>query len=188
MVLLAAGVALRFPGPLATVLTAVVLAACPGRAREGDEAATDTAIAVAGAAAQAGPAADEPPVELLSPELRRACTAVTEYWRSYPGAITRRFDSTLTRPRSNALVDACWVILRLEEDPVREPVFRVPYVAAGWLPIYEFDADGPDGRSRVYQLDPVRCLVDERWDGGNPADTAYVPAPWFEQHIACYRR
>ncbi|HEX9166477.1 MAG TPA: hypothetical protein VF862_11250 [Gemmatimonadales bacterium] len=164
------------------------VAGCAGRGPDVDEIATDTAATATAAGAQAPPEAEDPPVERLAPEIRRACASVTEYWRGVPGAVTRRFDSTLTRPRSSALADACWVSLRLEEDPVRAPEFRVPYIAAGWLPIYEFDADGPDGRARVYQLDPVRCLVQERWDGGNPGDTTYVPAPWFEQHVACYRR
>jgi hypothetical protein len=187
MVLLAAGVALRFPGPLATVLAALVLAACPGRAAEGNEAATDTANAAVGAP-QAAPTPEEAPVELLSPPIRQACAAVAEYWRPYPGVTARRFDSTVTRPRGSAVADACWVLTRVAEDPVRDPEFRVPFVAAGWLPVYEFDADGPDGRSRVYQLDPVHCLVRERWDGGSATDTAYVPAAWFEQQVACYRR
>lgn len=79
-------------------------------------------------------------------------------------------------------------MIRLEDDPVRSPEFRVPFVASGWLPLYEFDADGKDGRSRVYQLDPVRCYIEERWDGGNDDDTTDVPATWFEQRIACHRR
>jgi hypothetical protein len=86
------------------------------------------------------------------------------------------------------MADACWVVIRLEDDPVRNPELRVPFVAAGWLPLYEFDADGKDGRSRVLQLNPVRCYIEERWDGGSDADTTYVPAPWFEQRVACYRR
>jgi len=161
---------------------------CAGREPGAEAAATDTATTATAAAAQAGPEADDPPVERLSPEIRRACAAVVEYWRPYPGVTTRRFDSTMTRPRSSAATDACWVLTRVADDPVRGPEFRVPFVATGWLPIYEFDADGPDGRSRVYQLHPVHCLVQERWDGTSATDTAYVPAPWFEQHVACYRR
>lgn len=162
--------------------------ACARRDPDPGDLATDTATALTAAAAQAAPAADDPPVELLSAEIRRACTSGAEYWRSYPGATTRRFDSTLTRSRSTAMADACWVVIRLEDDPVRSPEPRVPFVAAGWLPLYEFDADGKDGRSRVYQLDPVHCLVEERWDDGDDADSTYVPAPWFEQRVACYRR
>jgi hypothetical protein len=54
--------------------------------------------------------------------------------------------------------------------------------------VLEFDADGPDGQSRVYQLEPVRCQVNEHWDGGDDADTTSVPAPWFEQDVACWKR
>jgi hypothetical protein len=113
---------------------------------------------------------------------------MADYWHIHPGAITRQFDSTVALPRGGPVTNACWVAVRLEEDREREPDFRVPFIAAGWLPIYEFDADGPDGRSRVYQLDPVRCWASERWDGGDEADSTYVPVPWFEQRVACYKR
>lgn len=162
--------------------------ACAGRDPGAEAAASDTATTAITAAAQSVPEADDPPVELLSPEIRRACASAAEYWRPYPGVTARRFDSTLTRPRGIAMADACWVVIRLEDDPVRSPELRVPFVAAGWLPLYEFDADGKDGRSRVYQLDPVRCYIEERWDGGTDADTTSVPASWFEQRVACYRR
>lgn len=161
---------------------------CAGRDPDANGMVADSAGAPGRAAAPAAVETEEPPVDLLSPGIRRACASVTEYWRGYPGAVTRQFDSTLTRPRSTAMADGCWIVIRLEDDPVRPAEFRVPFVAAGWLPMYEFDADGPDGRSRVYQLDPVHCLVQERWDGGNPGDTTYVQVPWFEQHVACYRR
>lgn len=168
------------------LLLAAALAACDRRAADAGDATADTVTAAG--AAEAGPVTEDPPLELLSPAIRRACASVAAYWHNQPGVAMRQFDSTVTLPRGGPVTDACWVMVRLEEDRDREPEFRVPFVAAGWLPVYEFDADGPDGRSRVYQLDPVRCWAEERWDGGDDADSTYVPAEWFEQHVACYRR
>lgn len=168
-------------------LALLALGACADRTPEGDLPA-DTAGPATTAAASAGLAEEDPPLELLSPEIRQACAAAADYWRSQPGATVRRFDSTATRPRSAALTDACWVRVRLDDDRGRDTDFRVPFAAAGWLPVYEFDADGKDGRSRVWQLNPVWCWVEERWDGGSDTDTSYVPAVWFEQSVACYRR
>jgi hypothetical protein len=172
--------------PTAAVAFSALLAGC-GLVPARDTPAADTVVAEAAAP-------ELPPVEtvtVLHPEVRRACGAAAAYWEAEPLVAIRSFDSVFTLPRSTSMTDACFVSVRLDEDRERstdEDRPRVPFVASGWLPVYEFDADGKDGRSRVYQLDPVRCLVEERWDGGDDADSTYVPARWFEQLIVCWRR
>lgn len=172
--------------PTAAVAFSGLLGAC-GLVPARDPQAADTAAAVASAP-------ELPPEEtptVRHPEVRRACAAATVYWRAEPRIAIRSFDSVFTLPRSASVTDACFVAVRLEDDPTQpgdSDQQRVPFVASGWLPVIEFDADGKDGRSRVYQLDPVRCLVAERWDGGDDEDSTYVPAPWFEQLVACWRR
>lgn len=141
----------------------------------------------AAAAAMPEPAPPEEPIELLTPELRRACAAVATYWRADPGAGIRALDSVVTRPADRRTADACWVIVRLEGDHT-DGEFLVPFAASGWLPVHEHDADGPGMRSRVWQLDPVRCLVVERWRVMAPSDTVAPVMPWFEQATACFRR
>ena len=128
-------------------------------------------------------------MDLLAREVRQACGKVSAYWARHPTAAVRAFDSVVTLPRSRSTTDACWVTVRIEEDTERSgdgP--RVPFAAAGWVQLWEYQADGPDGSSAVFQLVPVRCLVEERWDGGDDSDSSYVPAPWFEQRVACWRR
>jgi hypothetical protein len=133
----------------------------------------------------------EPPPDLLAPEVRQACVALSRYWSHDPLATRRSFDSTVTLPGTRSTTDACWVRVRVEDirrlapSPGGEP--RVPFSASGWLPLLEFDADGPDGQSRVYQHELVRCQVTEHWDGGDDADTTYVPALWFDQEVACWK-
>jgi hypothetical protein len=172
--------------PTAAVAFSALLAAC-GLIPARDAQVTDTATTVA-AAPELLP---EETAAVLHPEVRRACASAAAYWRAEPRIAMRSFDSVLTLPRSASVTDACFVTLRLEDDPLQpwdSDQQRVPFVASGWLSVYEFDADGKDGRSRVYQLDPVRCQVAERWDGGDDEDSTYVPAPWFEQSVACWRR
>lgn len=169
--------------PRWSVLVAAVLG-CAGPAPEAAEAVGS------GQASGADPAdipMPEEPVELLTPEIRRACAGVAQYWQGDPAASVRTLDSVVTRPREARTTDACWVMVRIEDDRGTEEA-RVPFAAAGWLALPEFDVDGSSGRSRVWQLDPVRCLVTERWDAAPSADTLVLATPWFEQAVACFRR
>ena len=165
----------------------LLLASC-GVARQ--EAATaDSTSAVAGSSAAPEDTVPPPPIELLAHEVRQACDRVGAYWARHPGAVLHTFDSTVTLPRSRSTTDACWVAVRIEDDVERSAgELRVPFISAGWARLWEFQADGPDGSSAVFQLVPVRCLVEERWDGGDDSDSTYVPARWFEQRVACWRR
>jgi hypothetical protein len=179
-------------GLLRLMVLAALAAGCGAFGRRG--ASTDSPAA--DSAVPSGPMLTElpaePPPDLLAREVRQACAAVAGYWSHDPQAVVTGHDSTITMPGTHSTADACWVRVRVEDvrrlapSPQGEP--RVPFGASGWLRIIEFDADGPDGQSTVYQLDPVRCLVSEHWDGGDDADTTYVPAPWFEQEVACWKR
>lgn len=155
-----------------------------------DAATVDSAAVVADSgASQAADTIPLPPVYRFAREVRQACDRVSAYWAQHPGAVRRAFDSVVTLPRSRSTTDACWVAIRIEEDTERsEAEPRVPFISSGWARLWEFQADGPDGTSAVFQLVPVRCLVEERWDGGDDSDTTYVPARWFEQRVACWRR
>lgn len=169
---------------LRLMILAAMTAACVPPAPEGTE---DEPLGGPDGGTVADLPRPEEPIELLTPEIRRACASVVSYWRADPGASVRTLDSAVTRPAEGRPADACWVMVRREDDAGSEDA-RVPFAAAGWLPLHEFDSDAPDRRSRVWQLDPVRCLVTERWYIASPADTLSVMPPWFEQAVACFRR
>lgn len=169
---------------MTTLLSACVIQG--GEQGAVDSTAADSAAAVADVPDSLG----EP--EYLDPllrEVRVACEKVAAYWTRHPAAAVRGFDSIVTIPRSRNTTDACLVTVRLEDDADRDAGDpRVPFASSGWARLWEFEADGPGGRSAVFQLVPVRCLVEERWDGGDDADSTYLPTPWFEQRVACWRR
>lgn len=167
---------------------AALLCACAvprGQQEQADSTAADTAAA-------AGTVVPDTITESVDPllrEVRLACDRVTAYWGQHPGATVRSYDSVMVIPRSRNTADACMVAVRVEEDGGGGAGdLRAPFASSGWARLWEFEADGPDGRSAVFQLVPVRCLVEERWDGGDDADDTYLPAPWFEQRVACWRR
>jgi hypothetical protein len=59
--------------------------------------------------------------------------------------------------------------------------------ARGWLDHTTISADGPDGTIQGVRRSGVTCLVEGRWDGGDDADTTYVPSDTMEVHFACTR-
>ena len=57
----------------------------------------------------------------------------------------------------------------------------------GWVRLVRTMADGPDGESAAYQRALVRCYVSDSWDGGDDADSTYVPGTWYQQETWCWR-
>jgi hypothetical protein len=52
--------------------------------------------------------------------------------------------------------------------------------AAGWVDDWNYSADGPDGGVMGLVCRRFLCVVEGRWDGGDPTDTTYVPPPGCE--------
>lgn len=59
--------------------------------------------------------------------------------------------------------------------------------AEGWRLLLAYMADGPDGSTAGFEVGPVLCIVEGRWDGGDDADPTYVPAPGYELAVGCFR-
>lgn len=164
------------------LLGALAWAACGGM---------DGRQEVAGDGTQEGPPPEdvEEPVDPLPGTVRTACGVAARYWNGHPAAQIRTYDSLVTVPGDGgSLRDACLVEVVLHESRDPEAAVRTPFTASGWFAVYEFDADGPATRSRVYQDDPVRCHVAERWDAGIPGDSTLAPVSRFSQRTTCWRR
>ena len=52
--------------------------------------------------------------------------------------------------------------------------------AAGWVDDWNYSADGQDGTVMGFVCRQFLCVVEGRWDGGDPTDTTYVPPPGCE--------
>lgn len=48
-----------------------------------------------------------------------------------------------------------------------------------------YSADGPDGSIISFRRNSVMCLVTGSWDGGDDADSSYVPAPGYGVDVTC---
>ena len=60
---------------------------------------------------------------------------------------------------------------------------------AGWQAADSlYSADGPDGSMRGFIKADTLCLRAETWDGGDDADSTYVPGPDFSLTLTCAPR
>ena len=171
-------------------LVAVVAIACGDRAG----AAGRDSVAVPPIQAKSGRAA----AGTLPAEVRAACAEVAASWRPVPSIALREIadssvedfsaDSGRTRHACAVTVDdpvAFADSARVgKSGPARSDYWR-SFARAGWIQL-RYSADGPDGSETQYQRGRVRCLLDERWDGGDDSDSTYVPSPYYEQNTSCW--
>ncbi len=187
---------------LAAALLGAALIACGGGSA-GKTAADTTAARPAAlqpesaAPVPATPAAAAMPLN-VAPEARAVCAAVARFWGKFDSTQVRQTDSTTAPYASDTTVAACVVLTYQEhgnrtDAPVDTAAQRLEYALAlvrgagqGWVPLYRFQADGPDGGSMAYQRGRVRCLVERGVDGGDDSDTTYVPADWFKEQTTCW--
>ncbi len=57
--------------------------------------------------------------------------------------------------------------------------------ARGWIRDIAYDADGPDGTSFALRSREALCVIQGNWDGGDDADSTYVPAPGHGIAVTC---
>lgn len=183
------------------VLPWIAVAVCGGRnAPPADGAAAASGVPSAGAPTAApAPAALARQGRPTSPAVRAVCDGVARFWRKESDTV-RVVDSLLTPWTDDTAVDAC-VVQVYQEHGMRRANAQPPDTGAvtmgpvlalargtgpGWIPLYHYSADGPDGTVLGYQRGTVRCLVQESWDGGDDSDTTYVPADWFREVTTCW--
>lgn len=57
----------------------------------------------------------------------------------------------------------------------------------GWMQVLTCSADGPDGTLFGVARDTTFRIVVGRWDGGDDADSTYIPRPGSEVTVTCVR-
>ncbi len=187
----------------AAALVGVALIACKGgNAAKQPADSTAAQLATPGRVAAPQPAAtarEATPVSVAA-EVKATCGAVAGFWRRFDSTDVRQVDSLVKSYETDTTVNACVVFVYQEHGNRSGPGVAVDTAAQhletalalvrgagpGWVPLYHFQADGPDGSSLVYQRGRVRCLVEHTSDGGDDSDSTYVPADWFKEQTTCW--
>lgn len=143
----------------------------------------------------------------VSAEVRAACEEAAATWATIPEARLRRGDSLVQPadaigdssrywrdkgPRFNACVVEGF-LAKGADDSVRARLSWLDWNAGwgrgkrGWGWLWRASGDGPDGTFNPFQRGRVRCEIWQRQDGGDDGDSTYVPDPFYEEIIACWR-
>jgi hypothetical protein len=159
-----------------------LVAACSGGTR------SDTAAARNGGSPEGAASVADSRVDVAA---RAACQVGDTLLRRVPGTVFRRspavaFDS-LWHGATNRW--ACRLAAVGHAPNTYAPIDSLLawLKARGWLEVTTMSADGPDGTLQGIRQGGVTCLVEGRWDGGDDADTTYVPSDTMEVHFACTR-
>ena len=136
--------------------------------------------------------------DTLPADVRAACAEVAASWRSTPQIVLREIADTSAEDfsvDSNGTRHTCAVIVddsaafadtaRVNKAGPAKSTYWRTFAQAGWIQL-RYAADGPDGSETQYQRGQVRCLLDERWDGGDDGDSTYIPSPFYEQNTSCW--
>jgi hypothetical protein len=59
------------------------------------------------------------------------------------------------------------------------------YRVQGWDWAKAFDADGPDGSVTALHSHSITCIFEGQWDGGDDADSTYVPSDSLTLSTTC---
>lgn len=57
----------------------------------------------------------------------------------------------------------------------------------GWVRDLQLMADGKDGTMQGIRRDDLLCVLVGEWDGGDDADSTYVPSPGYRMRLGCFR-
>jgi hypothetical protein len=72
-----------------------------------------------------------------------------------------------------------WVVKVVVNDTIECPIekFESALMARGWVQNFHYQADSDDGEVLGLAARDLFCVVEGRWDGGDPTDSTYVPRP-----------
>lgn len=123
------------------------------------------------------------------PSLRGACDAVEALLRNILRVAVARTDGTafenefVRERRTGCRLTAAGTFAGSGDDPAG--ALADAFRAAGWVDVYGYGADGPDGSVLGLRSREALCIIGFRWDGGDDSDPTYVPADWYEAEVSC---
>jgi hypothetical protein len=120
------------------------------------------------------------------------CDQIHQAMLAVPGtAVDRRdgtfYDDHLERRLTGCriVVDGMWGELRGRANP-GDSVY-VLLSKQGWRQEPRYSADSPDGTFFAMSKGDLWCFVRGQWDGGDDADSSYVPSDEYQFVISCTR-
>jgi len=100
-----------------------------------------------------------------------------------------RSDSTFIPWSADTPVHACRVAMEAPDGFQHDVAAKINWADStlrDWRAITSWDAEGPDGFSRIFVRAGVRCLIELQQDGGDDSDSTYVPSALVTEQTSCW--
>jgi len=125
-------------------------------------------------------------------EVRAACDEIHMAVLSIPGTAVDRsegafYDDYIERDLNGCMiiVSGVWSELTGRSNP-GDSIYKL-LSDQGWVQEPRYSADGPDGTFFALSNGDVWCFVRGQWDGGDDADSTYIPSDVYQFVICCAR-
>ncbi len=126
----------------------------------------------------------------VSPAVRAAAEEIYRVVLSVPGTVVEELEAVFRDERIGRdlaarilFVSGVWSELAGRSSPGDT---LLQYLSErGWRQQPRFSADGPDGTFFALSKNDIWCFVRGRWDGGDDADSTYVPGDGYQFIIYC---
>jgi hypothetical protein len=140
---------------------------------------------------------------VMSSESRAECAAIAAMLRAHAAANPAHDPSkptTIVGPDSTTFeyiwarttAPGCHVVVSGSDSASRAAMLGDVdslLINAGWLAADSlYSADGPDGSVLGFLKSQTLCVREGSWDGGDDADSTYVPSPNFKLEVRCAPR
>ena len=132
------------------------------------------------------------PVDPQSPATRDACEQIYSAVLPIPGTEVDRYvgtfyDDYLERDLTGCMIviSGSWGELAGRSNP-GDSIYEL-LSDQGWVQEPQYSADGPDGTFFALSKGDIWCFIRGQWDGGDDADSTYVPSDVYQFIICCSR-
>ena len=120
------------------------------------------------------------------------CNLIYSAMLDLPGAFVNKIEGSFYDDYLKKYIDGClllisgtWSELGENQDPINL-IFNL-LSDNGWSQYVEYSADGPDGTIFSLIKDDDWCIVKGQWNGGDDADSTYVPSDAYQIIVMCGR-
>ncbi len=120
------------------------------------------------------------------------CNLIYSAMLGLPGAFVNKIEGSFYDDYLKKYIDGCLLLVSgtwTELDENQDPINLIFNFLSdnGWSQYVEYSADGPDGTIFSLIKDDDWCIVKGQWDGGDDADSTYIPSDAYLIIVMCGR-
>jgi len=130
------------------------------------------------------------PIDPQSAAARAACEQIYYAVLPIPGTAVDRYEGIFYADYLERDLTGCMIVISgawSELDGRSNPGDSIYKLLSdqGWVQEPQYSADGPDGTFFALSKGDIWCFIRGQWDGGDDADSTYVPSDVYQFVVCC---